>query len=30
MRHPFVLDGRNYLDTERLLKAGFRYAGFGR
>ena len=30
MRHPFVLDGRNYIDTERLLKAGFRYAGFGR
>ena len=30
MRHPFVLDGRNYLDRERLLKAGYRYAGFGR
>jgi UDPglucose 6-dehydrogenase len=30
MRHPFILDGRNYLDRERLLKAGFRHAGFGR
>jgi UDPglucose 6-dehydrogenase len=30
MRHPFVLDGRNFLDRDRLVKAGFGYAGFGR
>jgi UDPglucose 6-dehydrogenase len=30
MRHPVVLDGRNYLDRERLRQAGFQYAGFGR
>jgi UDPglucose 6-dehydrogenase len=30
MRHCFVLDGRNYLDRERLQEAGFHYAGFGR
>ena len=30
MRHPFVLDGRNYLDRERLLRTGYRYTDFGR
>ncbi len=30
MRHPFVLDGRNFLDRERLSRAGFQYVGFGR
>ena len=30
MRHPFVLDGRNFLDRERLRNAGYGYAGFGR
>jgi UDPglucose 6-dehydrogenase len=30
MRHPFVLDGRNFLDRARLVKAGYHYAGFGR
>jgi len=30
MRHPFVLDGRNFLDKERLQKAGYQYVGFGR
>jgi UDPglucose 6-dehydrogenase len=30
MRHSFVLDGRNFLDKDRLVKAGFQYIGFGR
>jgi UDPglucose 6-dehydrogenase len=30
MRNPFVLDGRNFLDRERLLKAGYQFAAFGR
>ncbi len=30
MRHAFVLDGRNFLDEERIVKAGYQYAGFGR
>jgi UDPglucose 6-dehydrogenase len=30
MRHAFVLDGRNFLDRERLLRAGYQYTGFGR
>jgi UDPglucose 6-dehydrogenase len=30
MRRPVVLDGRNYLDRERLRDAGFQYVGFGR
>ena len=25
MRHPFVLDGRNALDREKLMRAGMRY-----
>lgn len=27
MRNPFVLDGRNVLDRDRLTRAGFRFAG---
>jgi UDPglucose 6-dehydrogenase len=30
MRQRVLLDGRNFLDRERLAKAGFRYQGFGR
>jgi UDPglucose 6-dehydrogenase len=30
MRTPFILDGRNFLDEERLRAAGFRYDGIGR
>jgi UDPglucose 6-dehydrogenase len=30
MRSPLVLDGRNFLDRERLEKAGFKYLGIGR
>ena len=30
MRSPLILDGRNYLDREALLRAGFHYLGFGR
>jgi UDPglucose 6-dehydrogenase len=30
MRVPLVVDGRNYLDRERLLAAGFTYEGIGR
>ena len=30
MRTPLVLDGRNALDRERLVRAGFRYLGMGR
>jgi UDPglucose 6-dehydrogenase len=30
MRSPLILDGRNYLDREVLLRAGFHYIGFGR
>jgi UDPglucose 6-dehydrogenase len=30
MRTPLVLDGRNVLDRERLVRAGFRYLGMGR
>jgi hypothetical protein len=27
MRHPLVLDGRQYLDRPRLTRAGFHYVG---
>ena len=30
VRTPLIVDGRNFLDRERLQKAGFRYIGFGR
>jgi UDPglucose 6-dehydrogenase len=30
MRKQFVLDGRNYLDRNRIEKAGFKYVGVGR
>jgi UDPglucose 6-dehydrogenase len=30
MRRPIVLDGRNHLEAERLIKAGYRYLGMGR
>lgn len=30
MRRPIVLDGRNHLEPERLIKAGYRYLGMGR
>ena len=30
MRSPLIVDGRNYLDREALLRAGFHYIGFGR
>jgi UDPglucose 6-dehydrogenase len=30
MRVPLVVDGRNFLDRERLLEAGFTYEGIGR
>jgi UDPglucose 6-dehydrogenase len=30
MRVPLVLDGRNFLDRERLQQAGFRYVAMGR
>ncbi|MBI1910229.1 MAG: UDP-glucose/GDP-mannose dehydrogenase family protein [Deltaproteobacteria bacterium] len=30
MRQPLLLDGRNFLDKERLIRAGFRYLGIGR
>jgi UDPglucose 6-dehydrogenase len=30
MVHPFVFDGRNFLDPSRLRAAGFRYEGMGR
>jgi hypothetical protein len=27
---PLVVDGRNFLDRERLVEAGFTYEGIGR
>jgi UDPglucose 6-dehydrogenase len=30
MRVPLVVDGRNYLDREELVAAGFTYEGIGR
>jgi UDPglucose 6-dehydrogenase len=30
MRVPLIVDGRNFLDRERLLEAGFTYEGIGR
>jgi UDPglucose 6-dehydrogenase len=30
MRSPIVVDGRNCLDREALLRAGFEYIGIGR
>jgi UDPglucose 6-dehydrogenase len=30
MVHPFIFDGRNFLDPVKLRAAGFRYEGMGR
>jgi UDPglucose 6-dehydrogenase len=30
MRVPLVVDGRNFLDREELVAAGFTYEGIGR
>lgn len=30
MRYPFVADGRNFFDREKLQRLGFRYLGIGR
>ena len=30
MRVPLVVDGRNFLDRDTLLEAGFTYEGIGR
>jgi UDPglucose 6-dehydrogenase len=30
MRVPLVVDGRNFLDRERLVEGGFTYEGIGR
>jgi UDPglucose 6-dehydrogenase len=30
MRHPLMVDGRNFLDGDLLQKAGFTYEGVGR
>lgn len=30
MSHPVMIDGRNYLDPEVMLRAGFQYIGVGR
>ncbi len=30
MVHPFIFDGRNFLDSSQLRAAGFRYEGMGR
>jgi UDPglucose 6-dehydrogenase len=30
MRVPLVVDGRNFLDREKLVEAGFTYEGIGR
>jgi UDPglucose 6-dehydrogenase len=30
MRRPILLDGRNFLPAERLIKVGYRYLGMGR
>ncbi|MDQ2701198.1 MAG: UDP-glucose/GDP-mannose dehydrogenase family protein [Actinomycetota bacterium] len=30
MRRPLIIDGRNYLDADTMLRAGFTYEGIGR
>ncbi|KYC39656.1 UDP-glucose 6-dehydrogenase [Scytonema hofmannii PCC 7110] len=30
MSHPVMIDGRNYLDPETMIRAGFQYIGVGR
>ncbi len=30
MSHPVIVDGRNYLDPETMIRAGFQYIGVGR
>jgi UDPglucose 6-dehydrogenase len=30
MLHPVMIDGRNFLDPQTLIKAGFQYVGVGR
>lgn len=30
MNHPVMIDGRNFLDPETLVRAGFQYVGIGR
>ncbi|WP_407886703.1 UDP binding domain-containing protein, partial [Scytonema sp. NUACC26] len=30
MSHPVMVDGRNYLDPETMIRAGFQYIGVGR
>ncbi|MBW4613367.1 MAG: UDP-glucose/GDP-mannose dehydrogenase family protein [Desmonostoc vinosum HA7617-LM4] len=30
MSHPVIIDGRNYLDPETMVRAGFQYLGVGR
>ncbi|MBN2120411.1 MAG: UDP-glucose/GDP-mannose dehydrogenase family protein [Candidatus Omnitrophica bacterium] len=30
MRYPFIADGRNFLDRDKLRRAGFKYIGIGR
>jgi UDPglucose 6-dehydrogenase len=30
MNHPVIIDGRNFLDPETLIRAGFQYVGVGR
>jgi UDPglucose 6-dehydrogenase len=30
MKTPILIDGRNYLNTEAIVKAGFHYVGIGR
>ncbi|WP_341524635.1 UDP-glucose/GDP-mannose dehydrogenase family protein [Nostoc sp. UHCC 0302] len=30
MNHPVIIDGRNYLDPETMVRAGFQYVGVGR
>ncbi|MBF2006249.1 UDP-glucose dehydrogenase family protein [Chlorogloeopsis fritschii PCC 9212] len=30
MNHPVIIDGRNFLDPEKMVRAGFQYIGVGR
>ncbi|MBR8832823.1 MAG: UDP-glucose/GDP-mannose dehydrogenase family protein [Stigonema ocellatum SAG 48.90 = DSM 106950] len=30
MDHPVIIDGRNFLDPEKMVRAGFQYVGVGR
>lgn len=30
MNHPIIIDGRNFLDRQRVIDAGFHYVGIGR